>query len=351
MKIAPENTHKGVAQGDELYHVNGVVYIEANLKINELRVLMAIVRHLQGAILFKVRRHVRKGPVPEVFLPPRREIPDLPGVRVITIPVSDFHFGLNNGKRLRACLQELTATHIIFPSAHKSDSSGIPVVNNFRGLISGFHFPPYASAVDIYLSDPLIERLLLTEEGYSHYSHAKALSITNKYTVRIYWLICSWRSRGGFCVSIDAFRKILSLGKGYDKLSNIVSRILEPSKADFDAAFPITFQYRTYEADGQNRIVFKIRVLLSESEVSQRKKEVYEFCINLLAKSGIDRTSLPAIIEDLDCEDIQPFILKVTDLCDHIAAARNIKDKNRYFLTSIRQWLATWHLRYPNLSD
>ena len=180
MKMAPENTQKGVVQSDELYHVNGVVYIEANLKINELRVLMAIVQHLQGAILFKVRRRVQKGPLPEVFLPERKVVPDLPDVRVVTIPVLDFHFGLNNGKRLRECLEALCHTRIAFPEGRKNDTAGSLIVNNFPGLISGFSFPPYASFVDVYLSDPLIERLLLTEEGYSHYSRSKALSITNK---------------------------------------------------------------------------------------------------------------------------------------------------------------------------
>lgn len=349
MKMAPENTQKGVVQSDELYHVNGVVYIEANLKINELRVLMAIVQHLQGAILFKVRRRVQKGPLPEVFLPERKVVPDLPDVRVVTIPVLDFHFGLNNGKRLRECLEALCHTRIAFPEGRKNDTAGSLIVNNFPGLISGFSFPPYASSVDVYLSDPLIERLLLTEEGYSHYSRSRALSITNKYTVRVYWLICSWRSKGGFCISLDGFRKLLSLGKGYEKASNIVARILEPSKADFESAFPISFQYRFHESDGGTKIVFKIKVPLPETEVRQRKKEAYEFCANLLAKSGIDRSLLLPLLDSLDCEDIRLFVLKVTELCRFLSSSKGIKDHNRYFLSSMQNWLEDWTLRYQDI--
>lgn len=351
MKTVPKNSRNDVVQSDELYQVNGVVYIEANLKLNELRVLMAIVKHLQGAILFKVRRTVSKGRIPEVFLPKPTDIPDLPNVRVITIPVSDFHFGLNNGKRLRACLDELCTTHVAFPTNKKTDGAGNLMVNNFPGLISGYNFRPYSSTVDIYLSDPLIERLLLTEEGYSHYSHSKALSITNKYTVRIYWLICSWRNKGGFCVTADNFRKLLSLGKGYDKLSNIVSRILEPSKADFDSSFPITFLYRFFEKNGIVKIAFKIKVLLSESEVKRRKNDAYEFCSNLLGKTGINRDMLPGLLDELDCEDITLFVLKVTELCNLLSTSRDINDRNKYLQTSMQHWLEDWTLRYQDIGE
>ena len=51
-----EGYKKGATRRDELLHVNGVAYIEGNLKLAHLRILIAIVSHLQSAIQFKVSR-------------------------------------------------------------------------------------------------------------------------------------------------------------------------------------------------------------------------------------------------------------------------------------------------------
>ena len=90
-------------QTDELYQTNSVAYIEADLKINHLRILMAIIKHLQTAIRFKVGRTVGKGLIPDSLLPPVSTHTRFYDTRVLEIPVSDFHMGLNNGGRLRSC--------------------------------------------------------------------------------------------------------------------------------------------------------------------------------------------------------------------------------------------------------
>jgi plasmid replication initiation protein len=47
--------------------------------------------------------------------------------------------------------------------------------------------------------------------NYTRFLYSIAQSAKNKYTSRIYKLICSWRKKGGFVISLDNFRKQLVL--------------------------------------------------------------------------------------------------------------------------------------------
>ena len=335
----------GLIQTDELYQTNSIAYIEADLKINHLRILMAIIKHLQSPIRYKVEHSINCGPIPDALLPEFSSDTRFVTCRSLEIPVSDFHFGRNNGARVRTCLDELCSTRIVFPSA------SVYLLNVFPGVIAGYSFPAYSQTVQIFLSDHLISRLLLTEQGYGHYSHSKALTLKNKYTVRLYWLICSWRNRGGFVISLDTFRKILQLGRGYEKFSNIVSRVLAPAQEQLQACFPIWFQYRLYDLEGRRRIAFKIKVILPQEEQKRLRNDAYDFCFNVLAKTGISPVAIDDLFSRVETEDLKPFLTKLSDLSTYISLHRDIRDPRRYLHASLESWLDNWLLRYQDIGE
>lgn len=343
--MASNKNKNGLVQTDELYQTNSIAYIEADLKINHLRILMAIIKYLQRPIRYRVEHPVSTGPIPDVLLPEYSGDTRFDTCRTLEIPVSDFHFGRNNGARVRSCLDELCSTRIVFPSA------SVYLLNVFPGLITGYSFPAYSQSVQIFLSDHLISRLLLTEEGYGHYSHSKALTLKNKYTVRLYWLICSWRNRGGFVISLDSFRKILQLGRGYDKFSNIVSRVLAPAQELLQARFPIWFQYRLYDSEGRRRIAFKIKVILPPEEQKRLRNEAYDFCFNLLAKTGISPVAVDDLFSRVETEDLKPFLAKLSEVTEYISSHRDIRDPRRYLHASLESWLDNWLLRYQDIGE
>ncbi|MBO4535909.1 MAG: replication initiation protein [Bacteroidales bacterium] len=344
-KTPLQGTLQRPVQTDELYQTNSVTYIEANLKINHLRILMAIIKHLQQAIRYKVGRTVSKGRIPDLLLPPPADPSRHAETRVLEIPVSDFHMGLNNGARLRSCLDELVRTRIVFPRISPY------YLDTFPGLIAGYDFPPYAKKVSIYLRDPMVGRLLLTEEGYSHYSHSKALSLTNKYTVRLYWLICSWRNRGGFVISLDKLRQILQLGPAYERYGNIAARVLNPSMEELRSRFPIWFLYRLYKKVEGPVIAFKIKVRLAPEEERRLRNEAYDYCYKLLTRSGIGIHPFTAIFDSVDTEDIKPLVAKLTALIAHISARPGIHSPESYISASLTAWHNDWLRRYQDLPE
>ena len=59
----------GADRRDELYHVNGVAYLEGNLKLAHLRILIAIINHLQEALHYKISRKKAGLRIPDHLLP------------------------------------------------------------------------------------------------------------------------------------------------------------------------------------------------------------------------------------------------------------------------------------------
>lgn len=325
---------------DEIYQVNGIAYLECDMKLAHLRILMAIIKHLQNAIHYKISRGKRHASIPSAYLPPKGEICQFGLTRTIEIPVKDFHMGRNNGARLRLYLSELQNTLCIFPERCR-----------YPGLIVGFTFPAYSTRVQIHLLDKMIHRLLLTEEGYSSYSHSSALTLTNKYTVRLYWMICSWRGKGGFVITLDNFKRILSLTEGYDRYDNIVSRVIKPAQQELQDRFPIWFLFRSYDTSGYKRLVFKVKIRLTEEERSQKTNEARDICFGLLSELGARTDTISGIFHRLEYEDLRPFMNKLVELSGYIKNNPSIKDRDSYIKSSLQQWFDDWSQRYQELSE
>lgn len=341
MKKEAQNT-------DTIHLVNGVAYIEADLKLAHIRIIMAVLKQLQIPIRYKLSRNY-KPPIPPQYLPHTAD-GFQSSIRVISVPVADFNMGLRNGGRLRRYLEELQTTKVIFPD--RSEQVGRLTMNDFSGMIYGFCFPEYSQFVNIYLLDGMIRRLLLTEEGYFTYSESSALSLTNKYSVRIYWLICSWQKRGGFIISAAGLRKILCAGTGYDRKVNFDNRILRPSRDEFKERFPIWFEYRYFEKDGKQMIVFKIHLRMTEEERDAAMKAIKDVCFSLLLGMGVSPWTIDDLLLRLEVEDGRPFFEKLQRLRIYLAENKStIKDVDNYVHTVMRNWLDDWSNRYEEVTD
>ena len=332
---------------DELVQASSVTYLEAKLKLTHLRILMTIIGHLQSVIRFKAYRTRKTSTVPENFLPPKYIHPSVGSVRKLSIPLADFRMAPHNVSHLRAYLDELMHTRIVFPQV----TSDLYPVNVFPGLIAGYHFREYARTVDMYLLEPVVRRLLLTEDGFTSYSRSAVWSITNKYTVRLYWLLCSWRSRGGFVMTLGTLRRILCLGPSYERTDNLVSKIIVAAEEEFRNNFPIWFEFKLSGKGSERLVAFRIRYLVSEQEADARRKGAWTLCHDLLTQSGIRATVLDDIIGRLFPEDVSPFTAKVGEIVSYIRRHRGIKDPEAYLRASILQWQDSWAERFCRIDD
>lgn len=84
-------------------------------------------------------------------------------------------------------------------------------------------------------------RFLAQHLSYTYYSADIAFRIKRKHTLRLYWLVCSWRSRGGLTLPLSQLRTLLGLGSAYDRPDNIVTHVLTAAGLSFrllDDIFP-----------------------------------------------------------------------------------------------------------------
>lgn len=324
---------------DELYLVNGVAYIEGDLKLSHLRILIAIIAHLQRAIQQRISY---KGKTPDKILP-AGPMTHSGKSRTLSIPLSAFSLGYNNSSKLRSLLTELEDIRILFPPS-KAQSA---LQQRFQGLIAEYSFPRYARNVVLHLPEDLTWRLLLTEDGYTTFSQKEVITLTNKYTVRLYWLICAWRNRGGFVMRISELRRILCLSRAYSRLDNIIARVLAPAESELQSRFPIWFHYRFYQQEDNRLIVFKIHLRVSAEQRSREMAAAWDYCFNLMASIGARQDTLRDIFARLDYEDLRPFMEKLGDIVTYIRThSATIQNPDRYILSILAPWFTSWYHRY-----
>ena len=197
----------------------------------------------------------------------------------------------------------------------------------------------------------MVGRLLLTEEGYSSYSQSSALSLTNKYTVRIYWLISSWRNKGGFVISLSNLRRILCLSEAYERFDNVSSKIIEPARRELRARFPIWFEIRQYESGNDRQLAFKVKIAMTDEQRRAEMRKAYDICFNILTAVGANIGTIGAIFAKVEFEDLRPFMAKMMDLVSYVRENRHIKDVNRYLTSSMDIWFADWLERYERIDQ
>ncbi|MBQ6952833.1 MAG: replication initiation protein [Bacteroidales bacterium] len=320
--------------------MNGVAYIEGDLKLSHLRILITIIAHLQRAIQHRISY---KGKTPETILPAAGPMTVAGKSRTLTIPLSAFSLGYNNSSKLRSLLTELEDVRIIFPPS-KTQSA---LQHSFRGLIADYTFPAYARTVELYLPEDLTWRLLLTEDGYTTFSQKEVITLTNKYTVRLYWLICAWRNRGGFVMRLSELRRILCLSRAYSRLDNLIARVLAPAESELEERFPIWFHYRFYQQEDSRMIVFKIHLRVSAEQRSKDMAAAWDYCFNLMASIGARQDTLRDIFARLDYEDIRPFMEKLGEIVTYARThSATIQSPDRYILSVMDTWFASWFERY-----
>ena len=279
--------------------VKEVVFQEAALKLTHLRIQAVLLYYLTPQLQLRIAR--------------RRGVPPPDGR--LTIPLSAFPFLTKNGTRLRRYLEEM-------------------------GL--SFCFPLYSRTVQIHLQETMLQRLLHTEDGYCSVSLSTTLRIVNKHTLRLYWLICSWRNKGGFIISFDKLRQLLSLGVSYGRYDNLSGKVLAPAAAELKTFGEIWFLWR----QRQGSLIFKIQVQPDLERRDADMKSAWDLCYRQLTAVGMSLKDIQGIFSRVDYADLNPCLTKLVDLTAHVRTARGIKDPARYVLKSLESWLSDWSGRY-----
>ncbi len=275
----------------------GITTLKGVWSISHLRVIIAITCALQKNI--KNRLNPASRPIPVT--------------NKLNIPPRDFHMGPSNGMYLRDVLQS----------------------SKDRGLISGYSYPCRASVVEVQLAKEMMEKMLDVSSGFTRYSLETAHAIKRKSTLRLYWLVCSWRSRGGFQIPADDLRLLLGLGPAYLRADNIVTHILEPAREELESLQETWFSYKMTA----RTISFKVHYNLTEEEKLQLSRDCWDQCFRLLSAAGLSFRLIADLFPRVRPEDQPAFVAKLQSILLDISQRRDLRNSAAYVHAALEGWL------------
>ena len=275
----------------------GITTLKGDWSISHLRVLIAITCALQKNIKNRLNPASRPIAIPDKLI----------------IPPKDFHMGPSNGMYLRQVLQS----------------------SQERGLISGYSYPCRASVVEVQLAKEMMEKMLDVSSGFTRYSLETAHAIKRKSTLRLYWLVCSWRSRGGFQLPADDLRYLLGLGPAYQRADNIVTHILEPAREELEALQETWFSYKMTA----RTISFKVHYNLTEEEKLQLSRDCWDQCFRLLSAAGLSFRLIADLFPRVRPEDQPAFVAKLQSILLDISQRRDLRNPAAYVHAALEGWL------------
>lgn len=177
-----------------------------------------------------------------------------------------------------------------------------------------------SSSVDIFINKDIAHLLIEIEQNqfgqpvqYTRFIYEIAQNATNKYTSRIYKLICSWRKKGGFTISLEEFKEQLGIESKYKYFNDIKKRILLPVQEELFEKADCWFNcnsndFITKQGNTVTHLNFKVITPELIEEDSRRK----DYALNLLrthfkfgdrhieqVKPIFDNASMPKILEKI----------------------------------------------------
>jgi hypothetical protein len=118
--------------------------------------------------------------------------------------------------------------------------------------------------------------------AYTRYLYDVVTASKSKYTWKIYTLISSWKSKGGFRIQLEKFRSVLGLGEDeYLNFADLKKRVIIPAQKDLFQKADCWFECgeRGFEEKKGRKVVglnFKVITPDIEEFKQDRKEAVYD---------------------------------------------------------------------------
>jgi plasmid replication initiation protein len=211
---------------DYIYQPNRVTNAIYEYSLTQEKVFNAVMYYLQDAI--KISRKGEDYTQLALF----KEFNNAQFIK-FNIPLKELSIP-QNYEHVKKAVKKLASIVIEFP--HQDAVTKEKYVR-YAGLLSA-NVPVEnnrSSHIEVEI-DKRIAKLLIDIEqnqygqpiNYTRFLYSIAQSAKNKYTPRVYKLICSWRKKGGFTISLDTFREQMGLDSKYKYYNDIKKHILVP---------------------------------------------------------------------------------------------------------------------------
>lgn len=184
---------------------------------------------------------------------------------------------------------------------------------------------------------------------YTKYIREIALSTNSKYTTLLYMKISSWKTKGGFYITLDNLRKDLGINNDeYLDYRDFKKRILQPAQVKLEKKADCWFncKEKAFEEKAGNKVIgINFKVITPEFDKMQEKlrESIKRVLRTHMKLTDADIKQLEPVLAHNDLNEVQ---VKIVQLNDYIKENRGkIGNKQAYIVTSLLKQFSNLSLK------
>lgn len=323
---------------------NIITLMAGDFKTVQIRILIAVIEKLQGAIELSVQHLDKYGTsIPHEQLSLFKEFEDR--IRV-DIAYKDLGVSPDQYKEVKSMVRKLISIPVEFDVKDPITGEESWAIT---GLFTKANIPkaPYSRGFSLEMDREVAKVFINVDRGFTRYIKEIALRAQSRYTIRMYMLISSWKEKGGFSIYVDKFRKFLKLEDKYPEFKDLYKRVIRPVYDDLfeqaDCWFEVAEVYRN-PADTQP---YKLNFKVVKSALSKKEQEMLDSQRRGLTNScalhfGMEDKHLKQLIPLINLGNYQAVATKMLYLHDYVKENWSaIKNKPEYCLSVLLKEVET----------
>jgi hypothetical protein len=317
-----------------IYQPNRITKAEYDYTLIQVRLFNAVVYHLQDVIHKRIKGVLYK----QLSLFDN----DLSYIS-FEIPLKEIASNSAQYGKVKESLKELASIVVTIPYRNEAmNENRIRYVGLFRADIpeQGKRCAKIIIEIDKMVAKKIIDIDLNQKRepiNYTKFYYHIALKSRIKYTPRIYQLLCSWRKKGHFVITVDDFRKWLGIENKYKYYRDIKNNVLKPVQNELinlNADCWFDCDMNDFEIKEGNKVIsLFFRVMSHEHQAEESKRKDYVEYL-LRTHYGFSDEDFRQVDPIFKYPIMQEVISKISYLSSYLSDD-SIRDKKKYLSDSL----------------
>lgn len=266
----------------------------------------------------------------------------------LTFLLSDFIKNGNNYVQFKKAINQLRSVNveiaqIILPAVKSSKAKKPEEEVVLTGLIERVVIKKYARDITISMHKATAMELMKVANGLTVFAEDVMYETNNKYTQKIYEIICQWKDVGVYTLSIIKFRELLVLKDKYRDTKVLVRDIIRPVEKELKKIGDVFFEFSETR---KGNVITHFNFIIKTRAMMKKEKEhlliIKEDTINLLRQHfGFKACHLKQIEDVLnDLQSINALRNKITKLAltlaDRKRGGHPVKNVPAWVIASVK---------------
>lgn len=250
----------------------------------------------------------------------------------LTFLLSDFIKDGNNYAQFKKAINQLRSVNveivqIVLPAVKSKKAKKPEEEVVLTGLIERTVIKKYARDVTISMHKATAMELMKVANGLTVFAEDVMYETNNKYTQKIYEIICQWKDIGVYTLSIIKFRELLALKEKYRDTKVLIRDVIRPVEKELKRIGDVYFEFSDTR---KGNIITHFNFLIKTKAMIKKEDEhllvIKEDTINLLRLHLGFKAFHFSQIEDVlnDPQNIKILRSKITQLALILAERKRI---------------------------